>query len=185
MKKLLLMLCIPVAVVMAQAPSDKQQMIVQLDRVLGSKGQVLLHVDMDSDGTQKYYAISAEHLAQSPTWDGNGEVPLDLNKATLIAREHLTKQHPEHKLFPLSSGRIFPIDNKVHANRWCYALEFRFATKTSQQIDSAVLSTVKINNQALDLPDKLPIERTECTTLQVFIMLDGSIIQAKTAERKL
>lgn len=182
MKRLLLMLLLPITVVVAQDPSSQKQ-ILQLAEDIRNKGSVFVHAHVDVNRNIKYYALSAERLGQIPTWDGSGKVSLDLNKAISIAREHLAKQHPVHDSFPLWSGRIFPIENKTHTNRWCYALEFRISTKTSFKVERGILGIVGGNGQPVELPDELQGERTKYTMLQVYVMLDESIIEAEFTDR--
>ena len=169
---------IPLAAAFAQSPIIQGQ-IEQLDRELCGQGSRLLHVNTDVNGDSEYYAVSPERLAATPEWDGNGSPPLDLSKALDNARKHLEFQHPEHSSYSFIQGRIFSVDHHSYSNRWCYQLDFRVETKASKEIDRAILGAITINDQPINVPDRVPVETTRYKDMPVFVMVDGSIVEAK------
>ena len=183
MKRLLFMLLLPITVAVAQDSAHGDN-IVKLAEDLHEKGWVFVDAHVDVEGNIRYWALPAERLARSVQWDGNGKVPLDLDNAILIAREQLAKQHPGQDSFPLWSARIQQIESKTYANRWRHVLEFRIATKSTHQIDRAVLGTIKSNGRELEQPEKVQVERTQYTYPQVSVMLDGSIIEAQSMTKE-
>lgn len=183
MKRLLLMLLLPITVAVAQ-DSSRGGKIVKLAEDLHEKGWVFADGHVDVEGDITYWAVPAEQLARSIQWDGNGKVPLDLDKAISIARELLSKQHPGQDSIPLWSARIQQIESKTYANRWCHVLEFRIATKSTHQIDRAVLGAIKINGREPEQPEKAQVERTQYTYPQVYVMLDGSIIVSQSMTKE-
>jgi len=181
MKLLLLILLITTTAVVAQESSHHQAQVFQLAQDVHRKGAVLIHTHVDADSNIKYYAISTSRLADSPTWDGNDKAPLELNKAIAVAREYLSKQHPKRDSLPLSSASLFTIDNKSYSNRWYYALKFRIATKSTQKIDrTELLGLITVGNQELDLPKTIEMKRTKYAYPQVYVMLDGHLIEERT-----
>jgi hypothetical protein len=174
MKKFALLILIPCAIAVAQCPTG-HEWLHKLSQEMCDKGSALLNVHTADDGTQKYYAVTAEQLAQSPEWDGNGEPPLRLSAAVELARKHLAKLHPEHDNFPLSSGRICATGTDAYSNRWYYSIEFRVTTKSTSQVDGKKLGVLLAGD--LEVPDKVDVESTHVDSFEVYMMLDGTIIE--------
>lgn len=174
MKKLAMLMLVPCAITFAQCPPG-HEWLHKLSQELCDKGSALLDVHSADDGTQKYYAVSAKQLAACPEWDGNGEPPLRLSAAVDLARNHLAKLHPEHDTFPFSSGRICSTGTETYSNRWYYSLEFRVTTKSKSQVDSKSLGLLLEGDW--EVPEKMEIESTHVDSFEVYMMLDGSIIE--------
>ena len=174
MKRIALLMLIPCAIAVAQCP-PRHEWLHKLSQELCDKGSALLNVHTAEDGTQKYYAVSAKQLAQCPEWDGNGDPPLRLSAAVELARSHLTKRHPEHDSFPFSSGRICSTGTEAYSNRWYYSLEFRVTTKSKSQVDGKSLGLLFQGDW--EVPETMEIESTHVDSYEVYMMLDGSIIE--------
>ena len=175
MKKIVLLILVPCAIALAQIPSG-HEWLHKLSQELCEKGSALLNVHTADDGTRKYYAVSAKQLAASPEWDGNREPPLRLSAAVELARRHLTKLHPEHDNFPFSSGRITSTGTEAYSNRWYYSLEFRVTTKSKSQVDGKALGILLEGDW--EVPETMEIESTHVDLFEVYMMLDGTIIEA-------
>ena len=183
MRNMIAFMLIPLAAAYAQSPIIQGQ-IEQLDRELCGQGSRLLHVNTDAKGDSVYYAVSLERLAATPEWDGNGSPPLDLSKALDNARKHLELQHPGHSSYSFIQGRFFPVDHHSYSNRWCYELEFQIEFKAAEQIDRASLGAITFNDQPIEVPAKVPVETTRYVRTLVFVLTDGSIIEAKQMDIK-
>jgi hypothetical protein len=184
MKRLTAILLIPIAVAVAQPPMGQED-ILKLAQDLRDKGSQLLYVHADTNGTSMYYALSQERLAGSPEWDGTGEPPLDQNKATEIARAHLSEKHPEHDSFTLLTASLLPIANQTYSNKWCYKLEFQISTTTYYDINSQDLGIVWPEGSIIEEPPDDPrAQRTKYTTFRAYTLLDGSIIKGTLMENE-
>jgi hypothetical protein len=174
MKRIVLLMLVPCAIALSQSPPG-HEWLHKLSQELSEKGSALLNVHTADDGTQKYYAVSARQLAGCPEWDGNGDPPLRLSAAVELARRHLAKRHPEHDNFPFSSGRICSTGTVAYSNRWYYSLEFRVTTKSTSQVDGKSLGLLLEGDW--EVPETVDIESTYVDSFEVYMMLDGSIIE--------
>jgi len=46
------------------------------------------------------------------------------------------------------------------------------------------LGAITINDQPIDVPDRVPVETTRYIDIPVFVMVDGSIVEAKQMDGK-
>ena len=174
MKKILLLMLLPCTIAFAQCPAG-HEWLHKLSQELCDKGSALLNVHTADDGTQKYYAVPAKQLATCPEWDGNGDPALRLSAAVELARLQLAKLHPEHNTFPFSSGHICSTGTETYSNRWYYSLEFRVTTKSKSQVDGKSLGILLEGDW--EVPEEMEIESTHVDSFEVYMMLDGTIIE--------
>ena len=177
----LLILLIPAAIAFAQIP-PAHQWLHKLSDELCAEGAALLNAHTDADGSRRYYAASAERLARSPEWDGNGNPPLILGAATELARTYLAKRHPEHRQFPLSSAGLFSTGTQTFTNRWYYRLEFRIPVLTTSEVSPTKLGIAVTGDW--EMPEKVTVESKRMESFEVYMMLDGSIIDPTPIDKE-
>lgn len=107
------------------------------------------------DGTHFKFEATAQVVAKTPEWDGNGEPPLALTKAVSLATENLKKKYPAFAQFELRAVGLTRIYNGNIKNRWYYHLDFNA---------------------------KARVNETDATkSMTVILFLDGIIVQPRVA----
>ena len=153
----------------AQAPHG-HEWLTDISKDLRQQGSVLLNVHTSDDGTRTYLAVTADQIAKSPRWDGNGEPPLTLTRAVVLARAHLKKKHPQHDTFPLTGGSFTLIQSDEKPNRWFYSLDFKIKTHVTP-----------------DPPSDASLRITEVWKSESFsvnLMMDGTILSSQPVKKE-
>ena len=79
-----------------------------------------LHLDVTSAGKKYIYEVTYEQCGIT-TWDGEGEPPLSLGAALVIARKGLVEIYKEDRNRVLNRISIIPIGD---SGKWIYLMEY-------------------------------------------------------------
>src|SRR5215471_17395527 len=91
----------------------------------GRDSEVILRDMTGADCVRQVFAITEEAASKLPQWSPTKDLPpLSIAKATTLATEWVTKQHPKFDSVELRSIELEKVGWGRYPNRWYYLLQF-------------------------------------------------------------